>query len=285
MFSVGRCKKGGHCELVHDDTLDTLLKKAQLTLEKEAQEREREREMHQKSLEQARDAARQTDFEEEKARAASQRATVEERVLARPQAAEHNGIPLEAADARELYLVRWDCRESVDLSQAVLSIEECQRVIQIADDWAEQHGGWTTKRHGAYPTTDIAVSDLEPQHRETIEGLVRERVIATHAVKRGFLPEHLWCRDLFIVRYEASKQAELRKHTDGSTLSFNVLLNPRSDFQGGGTYFTHLDDTICGSQGDVVVHDGNFEHAGAPISNGVRALLMGFLDTTDQEES
>ena len=40
--------------------------------------------------------------------------------------------------------------------------------------------------------------------------------------------------DIFVVRYDATKgQPNLRKHTDSSHLSFNILLN--NEFEGGGT--------------------------------------------------
>ena len=39
---------------------------------------------------------------------------------------------------------------------------------------------------------------------------------------------------IFVVRYDATKgQPNLRKHTDSSHLSFNILLN--DEFEGGGT--------------------------------------------------
>ncbi len=41
-------------------------------------------------------------------------------------------------------------------------------------------------------------------------------------------------RQIFVVRYDATKgQQQLRRHTDSSHLSFNILLN--DGFEGGGT--------------------------------------------------
>lgn len=41
---------------------------------------------------------------------------------------------------------------------------------------------------------------------------------------------------IFIVRYDATKgQQQLRRHTDSSHLSFNILLN--DEFEGGGTRY------------------------------------------------
>ena len=53
------------------------------------------------------------------------------------------------------------------------------------------------------------------------------------------------------------QQADLALHRDGSLLSFNVLLNPVSDFKGGGTYIKPLNQTFQIKQGS---HDN-------PINN------------------
>jgi hypothetical protein len=36
-------------------------------------------------------------------------------------------------------------------------------------------------------------------------------------------------------------------------------------------------------QGGCVLHDGKVEHAGVPISSGRRMIMVGFIETTDQE--
>ena len=107
---------------------------------------------------------------------------------------------------------------------------------------------------------------------------------APAAVARGFHAEHLACRDLFFVKYEFApgQQSGLARHTDGSVISFNVLLNPHAEFDGGGTHFTHLGRAVQIEQGGCVVHDGKVEHAGVPISRGKRMLMVGFVETTDQ---
>jgi hypothetical protein len=38
---------------------------------------------------------------------------------------------------------------------AVLSNEECEHIIDKAEEYASQNGGWTTGRHTDYATTDI----------------------------------------------------------------------------------------------------------------------------------
>lgn len=46
-------------------------------------------------------------------------------------------------------------------------------------------------------------------------------------------------------RYDADGgQTSLKPHRDGSVLSFNIALNPSSEFDGGGTYFAGLQDAL-----------------------------------------
>ena len=73
------------------------------------------------------------------------------------------------------------------------------------------------------------------------------------------LTDHsLHFRDLFFVKYEAKpgEQAGLDLHRDGSILSFNLLLNSRDDFEGGGTYFEQENNTYCLQRGDCLAHSG-----------------------------
>lgn len=80
-------------------------------------------------------------------------------------------------------------------------------------------------------------------------------------------------------------------HRDGSLLSFNVLLCSESEFQGGGTFLPHLlqqeeahcaahtDGTVHILQGEACVHSGSALHAGAPITSGLRMVLVGFVES------
>eukprot|EP00483_Globobulimina_turgida_P004293 UN04302 len=85
-------------------------------------------------------------------------------------------------------------------------------------------------------------------------------------------------KDLFFVKYDFLKQNELSLHRDGSLLSFVILLNDSNEFVGGGTYFKHMDQVICIEKGDCTMHCGKILHAGHPITQGQRFILVGFLD-------
>ena len=48
-------------------------------------------------------------------------------------------------------------------------------------------------------------------------------------------------------RYDAAGgQTQLKPHRDGSVVSFNIALNPSSEFEGGGTYFKGLESQLKG---------------------------------------
>jgi hypothetical protein len=66
-------------------------------------------------------------------------------------------------------------------------------------------------------------------------------------------------------------------HTDASFISFNILLNESSEFEGGGTKF---EDGLThhSQQGDLFIHSSLVKHSGSTITKGIRYLLVGFVD-------
>ena len=78
-------------------------------------------------------------------------------------------------------------------------------------------------------------------------------------------------RDLFFVHYSTlpGAQNSLGLHRDGSLISFNILLNPATDFEGGGTFVAVYDRVISLQQGEALLHSGQLLHAG----NLLRVLL------------
>jgi hypothetical protein len=166
--------------------------------------------------------------------------------------------------------------------------------------------GWTTRRHVNYPTTDIPINEIQggvmlPWFREALRtrllpwaaacfpALVEDAVEDTpNDVKtaqeriRRLEPEDLWVYDAFVARYDGSEtlrggRAALPLHRDKSLISFTVGLNAKSDFGGGGTFFSHLNRTINTDTGEAVVFAGGVEHAGAATTSGTRYVLVLFV--------
>lgn len=100
-------------------------------------------------------------------------------------------------------------------------------------------------------------------------------------------PSKLCLADGFVVKYDAEGgQKELKPHRDGSVVSFNLALNPSSDFDGGGTWFASLEkdgdpNADCAAikidQGEIVTHASALLHGGHGITHGKRYILVGFV--------
>jgi hypothetical protein len=152
----------------------------------------------------------------------------------------------------------------------------CNFIINECEKYAVNNGGWTLKRHDNYPTTDLPVDKIQ-----SIFGLVLETMnTVCNKVKKSYgLNESITIdvKDLFVVKYKDNAQNYLELHSDGSFLSFNILLSDKNDFEGGGTYF---DDGLTAhlEQGDILIHSSRIKHAGLPITKGTRYLLVGFLN-------
>ncbi len=132
-------------------------------------------------------------------------------------------------------------------------------------------------RHDAFSTRDISV----PIHSE-IGILIHEKVITSLEMFYGFHEGDLEILDLFLVAYscEEGGQRSLDIHTDGSLISFNILLNSADEFEGGGTLFSTLTQTLVElKRGQMLAHESRLLHGGRAITKGCRYLLVGFVET------
>lgn len=161
----------------------------------------------------------------------------------------------------------------------VLSSEECRRIVGEAERIGADMG-WTTSRHGNYPTTDIPIVEL-PETLKFLRRTLVERIYPLLTAQFGeFLPDasKLRVADGFIVKYDAEGgQTELKPHRDGSVISFNIALNPSSDFDGGGTWFDSLNDAVRIDEGEIVSHASGILHGGHGITRGKRYILVAFV--------
>ena len=162
----------------------------------------------------------------------------------------------------------------------ILTRMECQMMIDEAERKAEDMG-WTTTRHGNYPTTDLPLVEL-PRTLDFLRLALVERIYPLLRTQFGeFLPDggkNLRVADGFIVKYDADGgQTELKPHRDGSVLSFNIALNPASDYEGGGTWFQSLDNPVRIDQGEIVTHSSSLLHGGHGITSGRRYIMVCFV--------
>ena len=100
-------------------------------------------------------------------------------------------------------------------------------------------------------------------------------------IKSYCLPENTQMRinDMFIVKYNHDQQNELALHQDGSTFSFNILLNPSSEFEGGGTYFEHFQENVKTEAPALILFPSNYaySHRAMPVISGTKYAIVTWL--------
>jgi ectoine hydroxylase-related dioxygenase (phytanoyl-CoA dioxygenase family) len=166
--------------------------------------------------------------------------------------------------------------------------ELCQRLTRHVDQ-PHLQSSWRSDRHHENPTTDLEVDDgsesggvlawfdSELEAMATIDTVVDE-IVRTYGVAR----EHLLLREMFVVRYCAGSRCGerdgLEDHRDASWFSFVVALNqPGKDFQGGGTVLRGRGPVLL-RRGECLLFVGQQLHGAAPIAQGTRICLTGFVD-------
>ena len=151
----------------------------------------------------------------------------------------------------------------------------CEWIIFESEEYAKNNGGWTTRRHESYPTTDIPVEKIKQIFNfvlfsfADIFNKIKKSYCFTEEVSFNI-------KDLFIVKYDEQMQNKLDLHHDGSFLSMNILLSDPKDFEGGGTYFND-GLTVFLEQGDLLVHSGKVKHSGLPVTKGTRYIMVAFV--------
>jgi len=156
-----------------------------------------------------------------------------------------------------------------------LEPEACAALVAAAEAHAASCGGWSACRHhDTFPTMDFEASDAASV-RDTLLPLLRASLLPTLAslfLVGGAAGARAVLREVFIVKYEAGGGGSpgLATHRDGYPLSFSALLNPPTDFEGGGTQLETIRETVCLGVGEVLMHSGSLLHGGIPVSYSLR---------------
>ena len=181
-----------------------------------------------------------------------------------------------STDGFERILVSGDLVAYVS-REPLLPPAECAQAIADAEAHvaATQGGSWATARHFAVPTTDLQVCAV-PSLLRWFGGALRERIFPQLGAQYGVDPNRMRVIDAFLVKYEAERgQAYLPLHSDQSEYSLTLPLN--DGFGGGGTYFADLGRALNCCTGGLVTFPGALTHGAAPISSGVRYVIVAFL--------
>lgn len=160
----------------------------------------------------------------------------------------------------------------------VISKEDCAWVVRQAEAAAEERGGWGTQRHYSVPTTDLALHSI-PEVRAWFNELIQSDLFPM-ICKQYHRPHPCALRvhDVFIVKYDAAQgQRSLPVHVDQSSYSFTIALNGVSEYEGGGTWFEDLKQSIRVDCGQVLAFPGDLLHGGAELTSGVRYIIAAFL--------
>jgi len=174
---------------------------------------------------------------------------------------------------------------SNDICDYIINIAERTALKQSIDCPLNNQNGWLTTRHFNYPTTDLPVRDI-PELKGLVKNLVYFNVFPHIEEQYKVDKRLLHVNDMFIVKYDIFGQNELKKHKDGSIISFSILLNSKSNFEGGGTiFYGENDEEILyqHTKGDLLIHPGIVFHAGKKITQGTRYILVGFIAYHDIE--
>jgi hypothetical protein len=183
----------------------------------------------------------------------------------------------------------WDNAEDAVYSMPLVSNSLATSLVRTAEAYSSDMGGWTQARHSTFPTRDIPVSLFPNQTLVTeVFDIIQNQMLPAVGCLYDLQTTELSIKDIFVVKYDARREGsdngalqKLEPHTDGSDISFNVLLSNRSDFEGGGTSFEFSEGNWSPSYspttGSALIHRGSIRHQGVEITQGVRYLLVGFL--------
>jgi len=66
-------------------------------------------------------------------------------------------------------------------------------------------------------------------------------------------------------------------HTDVSTVTITILLSDENSFNGGGLRLEN-GSIYYSKKGSLIVFPGSMKHSALPITNGIRYVLVFFVD-------
>jgi len=171
----------------------------------------------------------------------------------------------------------------------LLSREECARIIQMADEYFAEHGEngeWTALPAGEYKMRGFKLKDI-PAIREFFTEVFRKRFIPIVRHTNPKFAESvtdLALDNCYLMKFSPETGARMDIHCDDGCLSFTIQMNPREEYEGGGTWFEGLAEDECDHAAGIVKMDvghvhfrpGGIRHCGFTITSGKRYVVGGF---------
>ena len=176
------------------------------------------------------------------------------------------------------------CEENDIFKGRLFTEEQCLQINRMAEYHAystQNDDGWTNKVYTLTAQHLLCkdVPGLPSMIKDVFQQLIRELyVVLQSRIRPGTI-----CfennGEPHLVKYNgAAKGTQLHKdNSEYVYVTVNCMLSDAQDFEGGGTYIKALDRTIKLAQGEMLIHLGDLEHAGADITSGVRRLMIAFL--------
>ena len=84
--------------------------------------------------------------------------------------------------------------------------------------------------------------------------------------------------DAFFVKYNGcASNNRLPLHNDQSDYSLTIAMNSLEEYEGGGTYFNFVDETVKTDIGGIISFAGHLLHAGETVTKGRRYIIVAFI--------
>ncbi|KAL3904726.1 MAG: hypothetical protein SGARI_004792, partial [Bacillariaceae sp.] len=140
--------------------------------------------------------------------------------------------------------------------QPLLTREECAHIIQLADEYFQEHnnGEWPALPAGEYKMRGFQLKDI-PSIRQFFTEVFRRRFlpIVQHTNPNFASKIADLCLDnCYLMKFTPATGARMDIHCDDGCLSFTIQMNPMEEYEGGGTWFEGLAD---GKENGVVNHE------------------------------
>lgn len=157
--------------------------------------------------------------------------------------------------------------------------EQCDELVRLSEfhtDNPDWHGMTCKSIPGFLSTTNNIFDQLLNHESNGLQSIYPDMTKGSLRLESDSEPH--------LVKYSGKRlEAPLHKDNTHKSLTLNALLSKEDDFGGGGTYIQVIDKTIKLQQGQMLIHPGNLDHAGAEITSGVRRLLVSFLECEWEE--
>jgi tetratricopeptide (TPR) repeat protein len=183
----------------------------------------------------------------------------------------------------------------------LLTKEECRTVITNAEEYFTKlnSGIWTRQKSGQYEVSGFDIYEI-PAIKEWFLQTAQQKLLPL--LQQTFSNfcggsnsiTNLCIDNAYLFKYTPETGRRTDVHTDSGCLSFTIALSsPKSDYDGGGTWFHGLqqhqsdhngkgssntieDNILPMDIGQITIRPGGVKHCGYAVTRGTRYIIGGF---------